>query len=65
MVFALERLRLWWSGAFWVVPLLGVLGGWLAEVAVTRLDELTRIRFTGVFSPAAAQSLLAAVGAAW
>ncbi|MBN9111584.1 MAG: DUF2254 domain-containing protein [Pseudonocardia sp.] len=58
----LQHVRVWWSGAFWVIPLVGVVVGWAGEDTVTRLDDLLRSRFTGTLSASAAQTLLAAVG---
>lgn len=59
---AFQRLRIWWSGAFWVIPLIGVVAGWVAEDLVTGLDDVLRNRFTGTLSASAAQTMLAAVG---
>ena len=33
------RLRLWWQSAFWVIPMLGVLAGWLLDSLSVWLDE--------------------------
>lgn len=62
MVVALQQARLWWSGAFWVIPLIGVVTGWVLEDAVTDLDELLRSQVSGTLSASAAQTMLAAVG---
>lgn len=56
------RLRVWWSDAFWVIPLAGVLAGWGSAVAVTRLDDLLGPQLVGVLSASAAETMLAAVG---
>jgi uncharacterized membrane protein len=62
MIVALERARIWWSGAFWVIPALGVIIGWVSEDAVTNLDELVRGQLAGALSASAAETMLAAVG---
>ena len=35
----LVRLRMWWEGAFWVIPVLGVLAGLLLDYASVYVDE--------------------------
>ena len=51
----LVRLRMWWEGAFWVIPVLGVLAGWLLDYASVYVDEwifgISDVR--GVISPSA------------
>jgi uncharacterized membrane protein len=60
----LVRLRMWWEGAFWVIPVLGVLAGWLLDYASVYVDEwifgISDVR--GVISPSASVTLLAAIG---
>lgn len=57
------RLKMWWQGAFWVIPLLGVVGAWVLDGVSVLLDEAvyTADPTLAQFSPAAATTLLAAV----
>ena len=60
----LQRLRLWWEGAFWVIPLLGILAGYLLDVVSVPIDEALALdaEATGAISPGSAVTLLAAIG---
>ena len=56
-----QRLRRWWSDAFWLIPALGVTAGLVIETVVNRLDnEIGEPMAT--LSPSAAQTMLAAIG---
>jgi len=58
------RLRLWWERASWVLPLLGILSGWVLVVLVEFIDEVV-YAVAGVengVSGEAATAVLAAVG---
>ncbi len=58
----LARVRLWWENAFWPVPLLGmVVACGLQQLTVTFDEALADIEGS-VVSPAAALTLLAAIG---
>lgn len=57
------RLRLWWDGAFWVIPLLGVVAAWLLVAQSEAIDEvIVADGVQGPLAPGAALTLLAAVG---
>ena len=60
----LQRLRLWWEGAFWVIPLLGIAAGYLLDVLSVPIDEVLALdsEAAAAISPAAAVTLLAAIG---
>ena len=60
----LVRLRLWWSRAFWVIPLLGIVGAMALDQLIVDLDEAVfEAGFKrGEISPSAATTLLAAIG---
>ncbi len=57
------RLKTWWQGAFWVIPMLGVLGAWWLDSLSVLLDEALYEDDPMLvqFSPAAATALLAAI----
>lgn len=58
------RLRLWWDGAFWVIPLIGILIAVVAAQVVDAVDESVVRRWgtSALLSPSSAVTLLAAVG---
>lgn len=60
----LQRVRLWWEGAFWVIPLLGIVAGYLLDSLSVPIDEaLARDGASaGAISPGSAVTLLAAIG---
>lgn len=60
----LQRLRLWWEGAFWVIPLLGIAAGYLLDLLSVPIDESLALdaEAATAISPAAAVTLLAAIG---
>jgi len=63
--FRFARLRLWWERAFWVVPTLGVLVGYLLHRVVSELDaELTgpRVEVPSEIAGASAAQLFSAIG---
>lgn len=58
------RVRLWWQGAFWVIPLVGVVvAAWVLDPLSVTLDEAlaSAPEAEGAFSAGAAITLLAAV----
>jgi uncharacterized membrane protein len=64
LMFSRQRLRLWWEGAFWLVPMIGVVAGWLLDLVSVFIDEALYAAGTqgAAISPAAAITLLAAIG---
>src|SRR5690349_10543805 len=58
------RLRMWWDGAFWVIPLTGILLAVLADHLVDGIDESIADSFgsSALLSRSSAVTLLAAVG---
>lgn len=58
------RLRLWWDGAFWVIPLIGILAATVADQLVDGIDESIADSLGSAvrLSPSSAVTLLAAVG---
>jgi uncharacterized membrane protein len=56
------RLRLWWERAFWVIPLAGVLAGFVVGQGILAFDEANLIRERGPVSTEAATAILAAIG---
>lgn len=58
----LQRLRLWWSQALWVIPLGGILAAWGVAKFLERYDEQLHSVWSNELSPSAAQAFLAAVG---
>ena len=58
------RLRMWWDGAFWVIPLTGIVLAVLADQLVDGIDESLADSFgsSALLSPSSAVTLLAAVG---
>lgn len=57
------RLRLWWDGAFWVIPLLGVVAAWVLVAQSEAIDQVIYDGgVQGLLAPGAALTLLAAVG---
>lgn len=61
---SLLRLRLWWEDAFWVIPVIGILAAFVMDAASIVVDEAVfeDEAFGRLISPAAAITLLAAVG---
>jgi uncharacterized membrane protein len=61
---SLLRLRLWWEDAFWVIPVIGILAAFMLDLSSVVVDEaLFQDETLGrLISPAAAVTLLAAVG---
>ena len=62
MTLLLQRLRLWWSQALWVLPLGGILVAYGVSETLARYDEQLRSLWANELSPSAAQAFLAAVG---
>jgi uncharacterized membrane protein len=58
------RLRMWWDGAFWVIPLIGILLAVVAAQLVDGIDESVAQLWgmSALLSPSSAVTLLAAVG---
>ncbi len=58
------RLRDWWDRAFWVIPLVGIVAGWLLDSLSVTIDEwvFSQDQFRGFISPSASVTLLAAIG---
>lgn len=63
-VLPLVRLRDWWDRVFWVIPVMGVVAGWLLDSVSVTVDEwLFSIELVrGFMSPSATVTLLAAIG---
>ena len=57
------RLRLWWQGAFWVIPLVGVLAAWLLDAVSVTIDEALygADPALSAYSAGAATTVLAAI----
>jgi uncharacterized membrane protein len=60
----LQRLRLWWEGAFWVIPLLGVWAGYVLDMITEPIDEVLSLSESAALavSPGSAVTLFAAIG---
>jgi uncharacterized membrane protein len=58
------RVRLWWDGAFWVIPLMGIVAAYLLDQLSVVVDEaLFNVEQSrGAFSAEATVTLLAAIG---
>jgi len=62
--FRMARLRLWWERAFWVIPLVGVIGGVVLHELVSEIDELIVAGgyHEKLVAAASASQLLGAIG---
>ncbi|HET9631466.1 MAG TPA: DUF2254 domain-containing protein [Terrabacter sp.] len=58
----LQRLRLWWENAFWVIPLVGIVLGFATSRAVQGIDATIGSAEQRLLSASSAQTLLAAIG---
>jgi uncharacterized membrane protein len=57
-----QRLRLWWENAFWVIPLAGIAIAFFLSQAVEQFDESIGSGQPQVLSVSSAQTLLSAIG---
>ncbi|GAA5034997.1 DUF2254 domain-containing protein [Terrabacter aeriphilus] len=62
MTLGLQRLRLWWENASWVIPLAGIVGAAALSQAIVQLDQDVADPERGLLSASSAQTLLSAIG---
>lgn len=62
MTFGLQRVRLWWETAFWVIPLGGILVAFLLSQGIEQVDEAIGSSEQQLLSVSSAQTLLSAIG---
>lgn len=62
MTLGLQRLRLWWENASWVIPLAGILGAAALSQGLVQLDQDVSGSERGLLTASSAQTLLSAIG---